>query len=249
MYTIELVGGLGNWMFQIALSEYLKSNFNVEVYLCSYGKPGLWSTTDLFSNIFKEWKNLERGRTCDLNAEEQNVQPIDWNQLISTYKDLHIIGYFQNYNYITPSFLSKLSLPSESLNRYNNIENTVFLHIRGGDYINCGLLDLKLDNYYHRAIKEFPADTKFSVFTNDIPYANTKNFLNNISYEIIQESEVDSMFLMSKCKGGICANSTFSWWGAFLNRNRKLILPSKWWNNPKLYSEGIYFPEATIIPV
>jgi len=54
---------------------------------------------------------------------------------------------------------------------------------------------------------------------------------------------------MSKCKGGICANSSFSWWGARLNPNRSIILPSKWFNDSRLYTDGYYFPEATIIDV
>ena len=248
MLIVNLMGGFGNWMFQVAFSEYLKQLIGKKVYI-SIGLKSPHAPTDLMDTVFNEWAYMIRDPNVTNVIHESDTQQYDWKSIVSKFDDLHIIGYFQNYNYITPSFLRKLSLPSESLNRYNNIENTVFLHIRGGDYINCGLLDLKLDNYYHRAIKEFPADTKFSVFTNDIPYANSRQFLKNISYEIIQESEVDSMFLMSKCKGGICANSTFSWWGAFLNRNRKLILPSKWFNNSATITNGYYFPEATIVDV
>jgi glycosyl transferase family 25 len=54
---------------------------------------------------------------------------------------------------------------------------------------------------------------------------------------------------MSQCQGGICPNSSFSWWGARLNPNRKLILPSKWFNDSNFYTNGYYFPEATIVDV
>ena len=252
MYTIVLQGGLGNWMFQIAFSEYLKKTFGVDVRLCTYGRPGLWSTTDLLSNVFKNWKHLESERTISTQLTEQKLEPIDWNKIIPIYRDLHIDGYFQNYEYITHEFLSKLTLPTDSLVRHPNIGDTVFLHIRGGDYINIPSVyhdATFLDDYYSRSLKEFPPDTKFSVFSNDLKYTNTKNFLKGVSYQFINESEVDSLYLMSQCKGGICANSTFSWWGAFLNRNRKLIIPSKWFNDTSLFAEGYYFNEATIISV
>jgi len=49
--------------------------------------------------------------------------------------------------------------------------------------------------------------------------------------------------MMSKCsKGGICANSSFSWWGAFLNPNRTIIMPSRWFNSSDMWIEGYYFP-------
>jgi len=248
MIVVNLAGGFGNWMFQIAFSEYLKELIGKKVYI-SIGLKSPHAPTDLIDTVFNEWVNMIRNPDLTNVFEEINLQPYDWKSVVSQFEDLFVLGYFQNYTYITNNFLNKLSLPTDSLNRHLDIGNTVFLHIRGGDYVANPNHDIGLDNYYDLAIKEFPPDTKFSVFTNDISYTNSKQFLKNISYEIIQESEVDSMFLMSKCRAGICANSTFSWWGAFLNRNRKLILPSKWWNNPEFYSEGIYFPEATIVHV
>jgi hypothetical protein len=104
-----------------------------------------------------------------------------------------------------------------------------------------------LVEYYIKAIDSFPKGTVFSVFTNDIQYAHTIVNLNDIDHTIINENEVDSIYLMSKCKGGICANSSFSWWGARLNPNRKLILPSEWFKDTNFYTAGFYFPEATVL--
>jgi hypothetical protein len=248
-YTIDLMGGLGNWMFQIAFSEYLKTKFNIDFRLCSYGKPGLWSTTDLFDNIFRNWKHLDGDRITDVQVTEQKLHPLDMGHVMMMHKDAHITGYFQDYKYITSSFLSKIVLPTTSLERHPEVQYTVFLHIRGGDYVRHHLLDLNLDSYYERAINIFPKDTQFSVFTNDIEYAKSKPFLNTISYTFIQESEVDSLYLMSQCKGGICANSSFSWWGAYLNPDRQITLPSKWFNDPSFYKDGYYFKQATVIQV
>jgi hypothetical protein len=252
LFKVSLIGGFGNWMFQVAFFEYLKEKYHANALLHLH-EVGKHSNTDLMSTVFVKWKeNTCLDHTYRMIFKEFALHPCD--DYIKNAVELpdsvsvYILGFFQNYNYITSSFLNKLCLPSESLARHPDIHNTVFIHIRGGDYIGDRFYDIPgMDEYYEKAIQQFPEDTKFSLFTNDIPYMKTKKFLENVSYDVIEENEVDSMFLMSKCKGGICANSTFSWWGAFLNRNRKLILPSKWIYSTTYYTGGIYFPEATVI--
>jgi len=248
MIIIELMGGFGNWMFQIAFCEYLKqlTNSEVKTQITIYSQH---ASTDLMSGVFQNWKSL-LDNNIPQPFNEENLLPYDWKDIVSKYSSIRITGYFQNYNYISSSFLEKLNFQTEIITKYPDINNRVFIHIRGGDYIGNWTHDIDLfTNYYPNAIKEFPEGTKFYVFTNDIEYAKTKLFLNDISYEFIQESEVDSMYLMSQCKGGICANSSFSWWGAYLNKNRKLILPSKWFNDTGIYTEGYYFTEAIRIDV
>jgi hypothetical protein len=85
-------------------------------------------------------------------------------------------------------------------------------------------------------------DEKFIIFTNDIPYANS--ILPNI--QIIEENEVNTLYLMSKSKGCICSNSSFSWWGAYLNPNRPLCLPSRWFNDVEFTLDGYFFPGCYI---
>lgn len=76
----------------------------------------------------------------------------------------------------------------------------------------------------------------FYVFTNDKKYAQSVLKEDNVNYvsEIINEPYEDwiDLMLMSKCKHGIIANSTFSWWGAWLieNKEKIIIAPKKWIN-------------------
>ena len=86
---------------------------------------------------------------------------------------------------------------------------------------------------------------EFVIFTNDIPYA--KNYFKDIP--IIQENELDTLYLMSQAKGCICVNSSFSWWGAYLNPNRPIFMPSKWFGNILMDKSGYYFKGVQIIEV
>lgn len=126
------------------------------------------------------------------------------------------------YNFKIPS--SDLSNKLKEIDIQN--ANSVSLHIRRGDYINetnwntfgkvCDL------DYYKSAvsyIKSCVIEPVFFVFTNDITWVREN--LNSIDYKIVSlNTEKDSwkdMYLMSQCKHHINANSTFSWWGAWLN--------------------------------
>lgn len=252
MIVVLLTGGFGNRMFQIAFVDYLKALTGCQVNVYDAGICSPHASTDLMSEVFQNWKeSLVNLNVYTIpNFVEKDLMPYDWKNIIDKTPNIYIIGYYQNYKYIIPSFINKLKFSNEIIEKYPDINKTVFLHIRGGDYLGSWIHDVDLStNYYPNAIKEFPEGTKFSIFTNDIQYAKTKLFLNGISHEFIQESEVDSMYLMSQCKGGICANSSFSWWGAYLDKNRKLVLPSRWVNDTNLYTKGYYFPEATIIDV
>jgi hypothetical protein len=150
-------------------------------------------------------------------------------------------GYFQDWRYVDPDFISRLRFPPDVLTRYP-VKDSVFLHIRGGDYVGHFLHDIHLDGYYERAIEHFP-DTHFLVVTNDVAYAEARPFLNGLRYTLVDEPEIDTLYLMSQCKGGICANSSFSWWGAYLNPHRKIVMPDRWfvgsWQGPGYYFPGV----------
>lgn len=111
-------------------------------------------------------------------------------------------------------------------------EDVAFLHIRGGDYVGHSLHHVALDSYYLAAVKRFSPDTHFIVLTNDTAYAERHSVLSSISYEIRDCDETAAFQTMRTCRrGGICSNSSFSWWAAALNSGRTLVLPSRWTNS------------------
>jgi glycosyl transferase family 25 len=254
MFTVNLCGGIGNQLFQIAFLEYLQKHTGIKFYIRSSDISKYISEhSDVcyFDTVLTKWKEYSNDILPTLDIHEHYLHPKDWIDIVNKHPDVNMLfhGYFQNHNYTTQEFIDKLSFSSEILAKYPTIQNTVFIHIRGGDYINHELHHVKLIDYYDKSIQSFPKDTEFSIFTNDIHYANSILNLHDINYKFINESDVDSIYLMSQCQGGICPNSSFSWWGARLNPNRKLILPSKWFNDSNFYTNGYYFPEATIVDV
>lgn len=137
----------------------------------------------------------------------------------------------------------------------DDIKNSrsVSMHIRGGDYLKYkeeygGICTKK---YYEQAIKyiqERIADIKIYVFTSDIAWAkNIVSKKENIVF--INEEDFEhyenwyDMYLMSQCEHNIIANSSFSWWGAWLNKNNRKIVIAPWkWSNlavmPDIYCNG-----------
>ena len=252
MLTSRLNGGLGNQLFQLAGGETIAKHTNRHYFVESLITPRVHhSPENYFDSIFRNWKPLYKEPSGSVSEFEERFQNrIEaWDQIVSG--DVVLMhGYFQNYNYIPDDFTSRLSFDTSVLVKYPRLQNSAFLHIRGGDYRGASLFFMDLDNYYKKAIRCFPLNTHFYVFTNDIGFALSKEFLKHVSHTFVHENDINSLFLMSKCAlGGICANSTFSWWGAYLNRNRTLTMPSKWFNWNSADMDGYFFPDATVIDV
>lgn len=163
--------------------------------------------------------------------------------------DCYYEGYWQSVQYFTEikEILRRVYAHSEP-NDFNRdlitkllSENSVGLHVRRGDYLAepefNGICNI---NYYKKGIKEIMKDGKkhsFYIFSNDIQWCkqNIAPLVDNCKIEYVIENigknSCWDMFLMQYCKDLIIANSSFSWWGAFLNKNaNKVIAPYPWLN-------------------
>lgn len=242
--TVELIGGLGNQLFQLAFLLYASKITNNLYFLDNLISPQTnHSSEQYFETLLIKWKpNFFEKNVKNIHILKENPKMLfeDWKKKIDSIKgDIKLSGYFQRFDYvdlIRDEFISKLTFDESILNKYPDIQNNFFIHIRGGDYLNNPLHFINLTSYYNKCIK-YHENEKFIIFTNDILYA--KNTFPNIA--IIQESEVNSLYLMSKSKGCICSNSTFSWWGAYLNPNRPIYFPDKWLNDFSIDTSGLYF--------
>jgi len=174
--------------------------------------------------------------------------------------DVYMSGYFQNEKYFKAYkenlllYYVKEDRVESLVQKYPSAQNSYFIHIRRGDYVNHGLLGIDLTLYFKSAIyyitnKE--EDAHFYIISDDIEYCKQNPMFENINKTFVTDSnEMDDFYLISLCKkGGICSNSTFSWWGSYLNPNpdKLVIFPKKWANTDK--PVDIFYEYSTTMPV
>lgn len=250
MITVRLDGGLGNQLFQLAAAHCFAKQTRREFHVYSLQSPQtIHSNTQYFDSIFVKFRDLYRSLQYPFVCVQENPQyrPAEYCAMIAEYPYQHILldGYFQKYWYIDDSFLNLLTFDTSILARYPDIKNHTFVHIRGGDYLHIpnALLDLK--EYYKTAFEACKDETMFYIFTNDRVYA--EQFVKDIPHTFVEENELDSLVLMRECARGICTNSSYSWWGAFLRRNRPIYIPFKWTNELNAYNNGYKVPGWKVI--
>lgn len=125
----------------------------------------------------------------------------------------------------------------------------VSLHVRRGDYMNVGSVHAACDAaYYHSALEAMglpKQDIVLHVFSDDADWARQEISSLHPDCRIIRGNEgansYKDMYLMSKCDHHIIANSSFSWWGAWLNQSpkKKVVAPKRWFLDPALNSDQI----------
>lgn len=184
------------------------------------------------------------------------------------YKNLanpaYISGYWQSEKYFKQvekiirnefKIVIPPSKPNQNLIKKIEKENAISLHIRRGNYANIkhvnkvhGTSPL---SYYNDAIKvlipKIP-DPVFYIFSDDIEWAKKNLIINNETVFVDfnnSTTDFEDMRLMSMCKHHIIANSTFSWWGAWLNdsKSKIVIAPKIWFNDVNMNNQT-----ANLIP-
>lgn len=197
----------------------------------------------LAQSFMEKVKGKIRRKLGKQDSDNENVflEKEMYHPEIFEFDNKYIDGYFacqKYYGDIMPQLRELFVFPEHSipeLQQRNMIlaskmdkENSVSVHIRRGDYLdpeNFKVLgNIATEQYYESAMKYFMdkyPDTHFYIFTSDHEYAR-ENFKDESLYTIIDwntgRDSVQDLMLMSHCKGNICANSTFSFWGARLNK-------------------------------
>jgi hypothetical protein len=243
--TIKLVGGLGNQLFQLAALESIAKQTGKKFFICSLEtKYTLHSKEELFSSIFKNWCKFYQSNPIIIVDESPEIYS-KINKL--TIFNYCLRGFFQDYKYvelIKSSFIPRLSFNESIFLKYPEISSSIFVHVRGGDFLYLSDFKVDLENYYTKCF-ELCKDYPIVVFTNDISHTNT--ILKGKIYTIVNESEIDTLYLMTKCRGGVLSTSTFAWWGAYLTPNRPIYVPSYW--NKSADIRKLYLPEWTIVDI
>jgi len=245
--SAKLLGGLGNQLFIVAAAYGYARRHGISygIYMNTIehsphsAQPYEWT---IFKNILKfhsippTFTYTENGCRCICY---DTIPQYDTQHL-------HLIGYFQSEKYLegcAAEFLDLLEFPQCDVDDPDWYSNACFIHIRRGDYLKWHLHNVDLwTRYYPSAIarmQELHRGVNFLICSDDIPWCEAQPFFRDAAATgrlrfLREKDEVKSMLIMSQCRiGGICANSSFSWWSAFKNKNpqKTVIFPAKWFNN------------------
>lgn len=132
-------------------------------------------------------------------------------------------------------------------------EQFVGIHIRRGDYLkhpHSEWLPTQPPDYYKKALEYFDLEsTTFFIFSDDLEWCKAQEVFQQLPHKLYidEPDECKSLALMTVCHGGfICANSTFSWWGAFLGayaKRKPILVPSNWFKGELLQ----LFPKGWVV--
>jgi hypothetical protein len=235
--TIPLVGGLGNMLFQIS-AAYSTSIRDDKKFICDnisnmspHNPPSHYLST-----IFRKIKFEDLNYHTTIFSENG----FHFNEIPKIHGNVKLSGFFQSEKYFIDHReqllnLFEIDLPTKEklYLKYSNELNleTCSIHVRRGDYVNIqeyhNLLSL---DYYINSVNIIGDDNHYLIFSDDIDWCEKNlSFIKNKTF-IKGNTDYEDLYLMSLCNNNIIANSTFSWWGAWLNtnENKKVISPKQW---------------------
>lgn len=276
MLTINLKGGLGNQMFQYATARNLSLKYktgiilNTEYFLNIPAKdvPRKYQL-DLF-NIDSQVQIKETlspiikiSQKILLKVFGEKIQLFTAKLFLNLKLPAYLNGYFQSEGYfmeIRDALLKEFAIKKELSEEAKKIKEViskseaVCINIRRSDYLRPDYAKIfgKYDRtYYEKAIsyiKNRVANPLFCIFSDDPKWVKNEFKFDNIIFagnDILKDHE--QLYLMSLCKHNIITNSSFAWWGAWLNQNpNKIVIGPKQWLTNKTSEEMKILPKTWI---
>ena len=252
-------GRLGNQMFQYASMRGIASvkGFDWVVPPENYDHTANYALFETFKMTNVQEKNIG---FVEGEILKETIHCYDKNLVDSCSDNTNLDGFFQTEKYfekISDEIRSDFTFKDEYLKPckefIDSLDTTpIFLHVRRGDAIGKEHYHpVAPMSYYVEALKRFDEDTPCFVFSDDLDWCKSQDlfksdkFLFNDNIERYDYQSMDGsgsmqntllphvdLCLMSLCSGAIIVNSSFSWWGAWLQNNRGKVIASKPWFGP-----------------
>lgn len=230
--TCDLSGGVGNQLFQVAATITAANKFRCVAMFDSklHFLPLQGNTTETYkNNIFKKiifTENIPFSQTYTQNG----FHFTDITEILPGTK-LH--GGFQSEKYFDPALILDVFSPDKNImkeltKKYGDVSKKTSIHVRRGDYLKLYPHHIFVgEDYYNRAIGVLPNE-EYVVFSDDIDWC--KQFFKGNKFTFVKDTDYNELYLMSMCRNNIIGNSTFSWWGAYLNLHidKQVIAPKNW---------------------
>ena len=247
-------GQLGNQMFQFAAIKGIAQNRGYDTCIPKHNQKH----HDGIGNIL----TIELDNVFDIECQRSTIgsdilteQRFDFDETLfnNCPDNVSLYGFFQTEKYfkhiedtIRRDFIFKKRIRDECKEIVEEVfdQDPIALHIRRGDFlINSGNHHNLSIDWYEKALKKFDPDREVIIFSDDIFWASAQELFKPDRFIISDgNSSYHDMFMMTQCSDFIIANSTFSWWGAWLANTGRVIAPSKWFgpNNAHLNTQDLY---------
>lgn len=247
MITTRLVGGLGNQLFQWACGRNLQklyghklqyddhielSNRKRDIYRfmkLNLENPDLVKDTGDYSQFV---------RVVD-SFSYDNFKSIDFSDLSTIY---YLDGYWQGEKYfqeVADQVRYELQPSQDFIEEYKIPEDSLSIHVRRTDYLNLqDYHPVQTLSYYEEAVDLLGHTGNIYVFSDDIEWCKQNFKFKNMSFVHMPDPIMD-LWLMSLCKKNVIANSTFSWWAAWINnhQDKQVVCPKRWFGPKAPYSD------------
>jgi hypothetical protein len=241
----KLKGGLANMLFQIAGATGIAKKYGLNVSFPNLNEHLNYLNQETTYNASLKHAEAYKLILGNINQTPPTNQlkyihyPFQYTEIPLNYQDYLIEGFFQSEKYFINVRHELLQLLQEPLSvqkiideKYPHFSNrTTSIHVRRGDYLkNPNYHPIQPMSYYEEAMKILDSETDYYlVFSDDIEWCKN-NFIGDKFVYIDSEIDYIELFLMARCNNNIIANSSFSWWGAWLNKNenKKVVAPTLW---------------------
>ena len=249
---IGFIGRLGNQMFQYAAlfgmankhqCEMRLNNPDIQLYKCFDLKTKVFSC---YNSKFDCPHGLDGsiavgGHSIMIKTEEQNARLLNTHFDSEFFETNHdgksLLGFFQNSKYFMHceeelrkefTFRSKYDRVAD-MYVSENFDEVIALHIRRTDYINSHVLNNLHINYYEEALEHFDDSLPVLIFSDDPEWCKERDIFRGERFRFMESSDTFlDLAIMSKCDYHIIANSSYSWWGAWLADSKKTVCPKQW---------------------
>jgi disulfide oxidoreductase YuzD len=253
------LGRLGNQMFQYASLKGIATNCGYNICIPFSKNKNEWTDHQLTS-VFKmpslnelNYQYIDHNRpTISENSfcfdEKLFNECPDWITLQGFFQSEKYFKHIQDQLLIDFQFHDNILEPAKEV--VSNWNNPVSLHVRRTDYItNPNHTVLSLD-YYEKSLNYFNDDCEIIIFSDDPKWCMEQKLFESDRFLISETNNNHlDLCLMTLCSGHIIANSSFSWWGAWLANSKQVIAPSGWFkgsNNEHLDTKDL-IPQNWIV--
>jgi len=255
IYYNELgnLGHLGNQMFQYASLQGIAHNRGFDWKIPTknhFGKNYPSLRSNIYDCFYLDLDIENHQEVFDGESILERQHGFDEDLFNNCPDNVNLSGYFQSYKYfekIEKKIRRDFTFLPQEVGRSTN-KNTLSIHVRRTDYLGLSQYHTNLNEQYYSAALDLIGEfSEAIVFSDDIDWCMKLDIFKGFKFSF--GTPYSDLQLISKCDKHIIANSSFSWWGAWLSRSENVIAPKQWFGPslPDHNPDSYYLPSWTVV--